>query len=372
MLLSNDTKTILTLDAGGTNFVFSAYRGGIEIVMPVTMPSNAHDLGKCLGTIMEGFSLINKALGVPADAISFAFPGPADYQKGIIGDLPNFRAFNGGVPLGPILEEHFRIPVFINNDGNLFAYGEALAGYLPDLNRKIVALGGIRQFRNLVGLTLGTGFGCGIVINGVLLCGDNSNDAGIHNTPNRFNQDWNAEESISARAVLRVYDDFAGAGASEGITPKDIFDIAAGNASGNRDAALHSFRIFGTALGNSIASMITLIDGIVVIGGGLSASWPLFAPSMFDEINRMYVTPSGEKYCRVSGRVFDLENENTFGMFALGSVKSLEIPGSSRTTKYDELQRNGVGLSKLSASKAIAIGANAFAVSFFLNKNENN
>ncbi len=70
----------------------------------------------------------------PPVAISFAFPGPADYPAGIIGDLPNLPAFRGGVALGPMLEEKFGIPVFINNDGDLFVYGEAIAGFLPYVN----------------------------------------------------------------------------------------------------------------------------------------------------------------------------------------------------------------------------------------------
>jgi glucokinase len=362
MNLSNDQRTVLTLDAGGTNFVFSAYRGGKEIARPITLPSNAHDLDRCILTIYSGFSHVIASLDRPADAISFAFPGPADYPMGIIGDLPNFKAFNGGVPLGPMLEEHFRLPVFINNDGNLFAYGEALAGFLPDLNRRILENGGIKQFRNLVGLTLGTGFGCGVVLNSVLLCGDNSNDAGIHNTPNKFNAAWNAEESISTRAIQRVYCGQAGLAVNPSLMPRDIYEIASGKAPGNREAALLAFREFGEALGNSVATMLTLIDGIVVIGGGLAAAWKYFAPAMFEEINRMYVTPSGEKYARLAGPVYDLENESTFAEFANGSVRSLTLPGSDRHVTYDELQRTGVGLSKLSASAAIAIGANAFAV----------
>ena len=67
----------------------------------------------------------------PPVAISFAFPGPADYPAGIIGDMSNMPAFRGGVALGPILEDQFGIPVFINNDGDLFVYGEAIAGFLP-------------------------------------------------------------------------------------------------------------------------------------------------------------------------------------------------------------------------------------------------
>jgi len=362
MTLSDDKHIVLTLDAGGTNFVFSAYRGGVEIATPITLPSNAHDLDQCIGNIFSGFERIAALLDRPADAISFAFPGPADYAKGIIGDLPNFRAFNGGVPLGPMLEEHFHLPVFINNDGNLFAYGEALAGFLPDLDRRILDRGGIKQFRNLVGLTLGTGFGCGIVLDNILLSGDNSNDAGIHNTSNKFKSGWNAEESVSTRAIQRVYSEQAGLEPSAGLMPKDIFEIADGTVQGNREAALHSFRLFGEALGNSIANMLTLIDGIVVIGGGLASAWKYFSPAMFEEINRRYESPSGEQFPRLSVKVFNLEDALTFDEFAHGAVRSLPVPPGARTVEYDELQRVGVGLSKLSASAAIAIGANAFAV----------
>lgn len=57
----------------------------------------------------------------------FRFPGPADYPNGIIGGwLPNFPSFRDGVALGPFLQEKFGVPVFINNDGDLFAYAFAL------------------------------------------------------------------------------------------------------------------------------------------------------------------------------------------------------------------------------------------------------
>lgn len=362
MTLSEDKNVILTLDAGGTNFVFSAYQGGREIFEPIIAASNAHNLEKCIKTIFTGFESVIANLSKPADAISFAFPGPADYSMGIIEDLPNFKAFNGGVPLGPILEEKFGLPVFINNDGNLFAYGEALAGFLPELNKRIIENGGIKQFKNLVGLTLGTGFGCGIVLNDHLLEGDNSCDAGIHNTSNRFKTNWNAEESISTRAIQRVYCQEARIEMNTSLMPKDIFDIAKGKVEGNKDAALQSFRVFGEALGNSIANMVTLIDGIVVIGGGLAAAWELFAPAMFAEVNRMYEDPLGSKYARVSVKVYNLEDESTFEEFSLGHVQHLSIPSSDRMVTYDNLARVGIGISKLSASSAIAIGANAFAI----------
>ena len=122
---------VMTLDAGGTNLVFSAMQGGKEITEPIKLPTITDDLEACLASLRSGFEQVRDSLEKAPSAISFAFPGPADYEAGIIGDLPNFPAFRGGVPLGPYLEECFGIPVFINNDGNLFAYGEALGGMLP-------------------------------------------------------------------------------------------------------------------------------------------------------------------------------------------------------------------------------------------------
>lgn len=114
-----------------------------------------------------------KTIGNEPVAISFAFPGPADYKNGVIGDLPNFPVFRGGVALGAFLEEEFGIPVYINNDGNLFAYGEALAGILPSINEELKAAGNPKRYKNLLGITLGTGFGAGVVIDNCLLTGDN-------------------------------------------------------------------------------------------------------------------------------------------------------------------------------------------------------
>jgi len=358
----SDKRIILTLDAGGTNFVFSAIQGNKEIIKPVHRHANAHDLNLCLNTIIEGFEIIYNQLPEKAYAISFAFPGPADYSKGIIGDLPNFNAFNDGVALGPMLEDHFKLPVFINNDGNLFAYGEALAGFLPEINKKIIDEGGIKQFKNLTGLTLGTGFGCGIVLNNLLLEGDNSCDAGIHATLNKFNPNWNAEESVSTRAIQRVYSSAAKINSSTELMPKEIFEIANGIKPGDQSAAIEAFKQFGEALGSSISNISTLIDGIVVIGGGITAAWKLFAPAMFDEINRKYENPDGIKSSRLSVKVYNLEDKNIIKEFALGRIKELNVPRSNRIIKYDDIQRIGIGMSKLGASKAIALGAYAYAI----------
>ena len=358
----NDKRIVLTLDAGGTNFVFSAIQGDKEIVTPYTSPAFADNLEKCMNAVVEGFEKVSEQIDGEISAISFAFPGPADYEKGIIGDLPNFKAFKDGIALGPMLEEKFKLPVFINNDGSLFAYGEALSGFLPELNTKIKATGGIKEYKNLIGLTLGTGFGGGIVLNNTLVVGDSSCGAEVHNTLNKFNINWNAEESISTRAIQRVYSEKSNQPFSTDLMPKDVFDIAKGQKEGNKNAALTAFTEFGEALGSSIANILTLLDGIVVIGGGITAAWELFAPSMFREINRSYENFEGDSSSRLSFKVYNLEDSKTFEEFAIGGMKEISIPGTDKKIAYDPVPRTGVGFSKIGASNAIALGAYTFAL----------
>jgi glucokinase len=361
-LSGNDNRVVLTLDAGGTNFVFSAIRGNEEIIEPILMPANPHDLDRCLETVLRGFEEAKGRVSGSVAAISFAFPGPADYINGIIGDLPNFPAFTGGVPLGPILEDRFEVPVYINNDGNLFAYGEALAGYLPWLNDQLRSSGSNKEYTNLVGFTLGTGFGSGIVLGETMVLGHSTSGPEIHNTLNPFNREWNAEEGVSTRAIQRVYARESSSPFSPSLMPGDIYRIAQGHAEGSRDAALESFREYGRSLGGSVANTLSLFDGIVVLGGGITAAWDLFAPAMFEEINRSYVDFRGAANPRLSYQVYNLEDETVFSDFAGGNVKEVVIPGSGRKVLYDANPRTGVGLSRLGASKAIALGAYAFAL----------
>ncbi len=353
---------VLTLDAGGTNFVFSALKGNKELTSPLCLPSNADNLEKCIQTIIKGFEQLIEQLDEEVAAISFAFPGPADYRLGVIGDLPNFPSFRGGIPLGPILENHFKLPVFINNDGDLFAYGEALMGYLPALNEDLKKRGAVKTFRNLIGMTLGTGFGAGIVLNKNLLVGDNSCGAEIHNALNKYNPSWNAEESVSTRAIQRVYAEKAGIAFDSSIMPEDIYNIGIGKREGNQEAALEAFRLYGENLGSSIANIITFVDGIVVLGGGVVAAWDLFSPAMFRELEREVVNFKGESSPRLSYRVYNLEDEAVLDEFAMGQGKTLQVPGSEQVVEYDSMARVGVGVSKLSASKATSLGSYAYAM----------
>lgn len=355
-------KTVLTLDAGGTNFVFSAISNNQEIVQPVKMPSNGHDLGLCLSTIKDGFKAVIRQLDKNPDAISFAFPGPADFPNGIIGDLHNLPGFRGGVPLGGILEHEFNIPVFINNDGDLYAYGEALAGYLPYINKQMEAAGSQKRFRNLVGFTLGTGFGAGIVINGELLIGDNSAAAEVWLLRNKINPLCNAEEGVSIRAIKRVYAELCKIDIADAPEPHDIYKIGIGELDGNRRFACEAFRQLGEVLGDAISQVLTLTDSIAVIGGGIAGANSLILPGMLNEMRGSFTAYSGNTYLRLAQKVFNLDDAAELEQFVKGETKEIQVPGSNKTYSYDSMKRVGIGFSQIGTSKATALGAYNYAV----------
>ncbi len=359
-MYKHDNRIVVTLDAGGTNFVFGAIQSNEFIVEPYSVPAHSDDLDACLQSMVVGFTYIIAQLPSPPVAISFAFPGPADYPNGIIGGyLPNFPSFRDGVALGPFLSERFGLPVYINNDGDLFAYGEAIGGALPELNRTLAAAKSPKRFQNLCGYTFGTGFGVGIVTAGRLHIGDNSCVETFclqhKDMPNVL-----VEEGVAVRAVKRVYAELSGD--TTPLEPKDIFDIAEGKREGDVEAAKGSFAKMGEIAGNAIASAVTLIDGIVVIGGGITAAKKYIMPSLFKELRSEMQTLGGEPVSKVQMKVFDLDDAEELDLFVKGDTQELKVWGSEQTVMYDPMKRIGVTISQIGASKAISIGAYAFAL----------
>ena len=360
-MYESDKRIVMTLDAGGTNFVFSAIQGCEEIVEPICRPAVSDNLERCLLLLVEGFKEVEKRLPEPPVAISFAFPGPADYEHGIIGDLPNFPSFRGGVALGPYLEEQFGIPVYINNDGNLFAYGEALAGFLPEVNQRLKEAGSNRVYKNLLGITLGTGFGAGVVIDNRLLTGDNGSGGDVWIMRNKKYPEMIAEESVSIRAVKRVYQELSGIDASA-LTPKDIFDIAEGKAEGNQQAAIQSFNELGEMAGDGIIRALNIVDGMVVIGGGVVGAAKYILPGIMQEMKRKIGTFAGASFPCLQMEVFNLTEKESFEAFLEEKDKLVNIPFSDKQVPYACHKKIGVAVSSLGASKAIALGAYSFAL----------
>ena len=335
---------ILTLDAGGTSFTFTAIREGCEAAEPLVLPSLGHDLEACLAQIRQGFEHVHEATGRQARALAFGFPGPADYRRGLIGDLGNLPGFRGGVALGPVLEAHFGLPVFIHNDADLFAVGEARQGRLPEVNAALEAAGNPFRHRNLLGLTLGTGFGAGIILDGHPLLGDNDSGGSIWLLRSRHHSECFAEEGVSIRGLRRAYAEAASLAIEEAPDPRAMADLArAGDA-----PARAAFRSFGEAAGDAIAQALTLVDGLVVLGGGLAGAADLFLPALMAELNGGLAKRSGGSVPRLESTAFNLEDP-------AGSASFFEpARGPSK--------RVGVCVTRLGTSRAAALGAWALAM----------
>ena len=353
----------MTLDAGGTNFVFNAVQGNEEILDAIVLSAKGANLEEVLKTIIEGFRQVKSKLPGNPVAISFAFPGPADFERGIIGDLQNLPFFKGGVALGPMLEEIFGIPAFINNDGDLFTYGETIAGLLPEINQKLEAAGNPKRYQNLFGVTFGTGFGGGIVTRHGLLIGDNCAGGEINRVRNRTFKSWDAEESVSIRGLKREFANNTGINMGSCPEPKEIFEIATGKRAGDQAAAMKAYEAYARDAADAIANAVTLVDGLVVIGGGLSGAYSIILPKLVEEMNAPFDTMSGRPLDRMEVVAYNLESDPGLKKFLEPAVIDIPVPFSDRTIKFDPNKKIGVGISRLGTSKAVSIGAYSYALS---------
>jgi glucokinase len=358
-----NSTIILTLEAVRANFNFSAIQNGSRTGDILSLPAHADNLDKCLDTLKKGFRHLMDVSNENLAAISFAFPGPADYKNGVIGDLPNLPAFRGGIPLGPILEEEFQIPVFINNEGNLFAYGESKAGLLPWVNHKLQEQGNPKRYNNLIGITVGTGFETGIVVNEMLLEGDNNAASETWKMRNKRHPYSFVEETLSIHALKRMYAEQIAMDPAKAPEPFEMYRIAKGEAEGIQQAAREAFLRYGEVLGDAIATLVNIIDGLVVVGGGIAGAYPLFSGAMLDQFNSSYDLLNGKRTSRLVQKMYDLERDWSLKQFLQDDMREIELPSGTKKIRFEESKKLAVGLSRLGTSEAITLGAYYSAIS---------
>jgi len=356
--MSKKDTTIFTLDAGGTNLIFSAVQNNKILPQKVHLSALSEKLEDFLEKMILGFTKLQQQTGTQADAISFCFPGPADYENGIIGDLENLPFFRGGVPLAGMLENTFHIPVFINNDGDLFTLGEAMEGLLSHINKE-----SHKQYKNLLGVTLGTGFGGGIVSNGQLFQGDNSAAAEINRMSSWQNRQQSAEEILSIRGIRHLFAEKAGIPFEKTPEPFAIFKTGTTQKGRHQTAAVQAWENFGQVLGDALANAVSLTDSCVVIGGGLSGASSLFLPAAVRQMNSTFQKKDGSRMPRMELTAYNWEKQEEKTAFLKDNPVELSVPFSNETQIYHPQKKTAVGISRLGTSEAVAVGAYAFAVS---------
>ncbi|OQX60409.1 ROK family protein [candidate division KSB1 bacterium] len=192
--------------------------------------------------------------------IGVGTPGPLDLDSGTILDpwnLPTLHYY----PLKQRLEQQFGLPVFVDNDANCFALGEAYFGQAKNMSVSI-------------GITLGTGLGCGIVIDGKIFQGATGTAAEIWITPYL---DGNFEDILSGRGLVKLYQQITG-------QKKTAPEIEQAAQQGEKKA-LEVWQQFGYHLGILLAYLINCIDPeVIVIGGSISKAFELFKGKMRETV----------------------------------------------------------------------------------------
>lgn len=245
-------KAILGIDIGGTGIKGGVLiKGHLEDIRSIPTPAH-EDKEHILETIAI---FIESYLDYDLAGIGVGIPGLVNVEEGIVLGLSNIPAFQH-VELGKFLKERFAKPVFINNDANCFALG-------------VHKFGVGRKFKNLIGITLGTGLGGGIVINGHLYSGVNSAAGEWCSVPYL---DHNFEHYCSGKFFLNYYQSKPKSLAKKALTG-DVY-------------AQKAFDEFGHHLGELFKHILyTIAPEAIILGGSIRKTFPLFKGALYKNLS---------------------------------------------------------------------------------------
>jgi glucokinase len=250
--------TVIGVDLGGTK-VKAGRVIGEELaethILKVSSQDSQHKVIEEVIEVIEAV-FINEVAG-----IGIGVPSIVDVEKGIVWDVVNIPSWRK-VPIKGILEERFKVPVYVNNDANCFAVGEKYFGKGKGVS-------------NMIGLIIGTGLAAGIIIEDRLYNGMNGGAGEFGMIPYR---DKYFEYYASGQFFENVH----------GTNGPEVFR----KAKAGDTAALKIFDEFGHHLGKMIVSIMYAIDpGLIVLGGSVSQAYPFFKERMWSEINQVVYRP---------------------------------------------------------------------------------
>jgi glucokinase len=253
-------KYILALDIGGTKINAGLISQSGKIIFRARAETQAKKpkiiILKNIFDIITDllFKAKNKKIKVLAVGIGLA--GQIDFEKGIFIAGPNFSRNFKNIPLKNILEKKYRLPIFIDNDARCFALGESIFGQG-------------KNYKNIIGLTLGTGIGGGIIIDKKVYRGNN-NLAGEfgHMTMNlngpkcSCGKPGHFEALASGRAISQMYKKLAHRTAK-------VQQIEEKLKQGEKTAKIIIQRV-SQNLAIGLANLISALNPeIIILGGGL-------------------------------------------------------------------------------------------------------
>lgn len=291
---------VIGIDLGGTAIKLGRFlKDGTcleSLTIPTPQPATPEIVIKAIAKIVQELNRDQQCV-----AIGLGTPGPADATGRIAKVAINLNGWQN-VPIAEQLEIETGLKTTIANDSNCAGLGEAW-------------LGAGKDFQNLILLTLGTGVGGAVILNGKLFTGHlgAAGELGLITlnpegpTCNSGNQ-GSLEQYVSATAIRRQ-------------TGKDAAEL--GNLALNGDSqALAFWENYGRNLGSGLASSIYILTPeAVLIGGGVSASAEFFFPYVWEEIERRVLASS-----RVGLKLLKAELGSQAGMVGAAKLAwNLEI-----------------------------------------------
>lgn len=243
---------IIGVDIGGTKIHVGVVENSVvvkELKIPTPSSASKQHIIAALITAIEELA------GSNFDGIGIGVPGLVDDEKGIIYNLVNIPSWKE-VHLKKQLEEHFGKPVRITNDANAFALGEKIFGKA-------------KPFRNVVGITLGSGLGAGIIINNKLYSGAFSS-AGELGGVSYLNE--TVEDYCSGKFFINFHQ----------MTGQQLHEMA----QRGDETALRIFSEYGHHLGNALTTTLFLLSPeAIIFGGSVSRSFQYFEKALLESLD---------------------------------------------------------------------------------------
>ena len=234
------------VDLGGTN-VRAALVDGIKVIRKEKASCPAKGTQEEVIKAIE--ALIEPLICDDVTSIGIGVPSVVDTGKGIVYNVANIPSWQE-VHLKEIFEKRFGIPVHINNDANCFSLGESRFGQG-------------RGYKDVVGITLGTGVGSGIIINGHLYEGRNAG-AGEIGCLSYLDKDY---ETYCSTPFFVAH----------GTTGAEL----SAKAQSGDAAAQALWDEFGHHLGELVKVTLFAYDPeAIIFGGGIAAGYPHFEAAM--------------------------------------------------------------------------------------------
>jgi glucokinase len=274
------------VDLGGTNLRIAAISTEGQMLEKVTVGTNAlgpdhvvDEMCAAIRRLSDHYRNGGKLLGA-----GIGIPGIIDLDEGVVRKSANLPGWSG-YPVRAEIERRLGTRIFLENDAKVAALGEKWLGAGRDVN-------------DMAMITLGTGIGGCIILDGKIFHGMNGMAGEFgHMTlipdgvPCGCGNHGCVERYASATAIVRMAREAIAAGEAPSLAeeadsnpdfgPESVYKLAKqGDA-----AARRIFDRFGEAFGIMLADLINVLNlEMYVIGGGVSSAWDAFAPRMFQEM----------------------------------------------------------------------------------------